>query len=128
VLDLLYNATVNLYFVVVEPIKTTNSDSQFWQFTPEGFIQNKFNGYVLDINGGVIQIDTRIIVWPAKALGKASNQLWSYVDGNIISTSNPTYALDVFQGFVVPGQPVIIYWVKPSSSGNNNQLFTAIYS
>lgn len=115
--------------VIVDVLKTVNADSQLWRVTPEGYVQNKLMGYVLDIANDAVVSGTATIVWPRKDISVSQNQLWSWdvVVGTFVPQSATILSLDVNGGFDVPGTYVNIYWSKSMNDTKANQLFTPVY-
>ncbi|KAF9583249.1 hypothetical protein BGW38_009927, partial [Lunasporangiospora selenospora] len=82
--------------------KIDNGDSrhsllelQLWRYDA-GFLINRRTGFVLDIQGGTLKANARLVQWHRKAgKAKAHNQHWFYENGFIANVYNSRWVLDI---------------------------------
>ena len=111
---------------VVTAIKDVDDDKQVWDASELadggwGFIHNKGNGLVMDVQHGLGNKGANVITLP-KRNEKNSNQLWKYEDGFIISQQTGL-ALDISGEKRNAGTNLIV-WGKKAPSRTRNQKWT----
>jgi len=110
----------------------SNSTTQLWSFTPEGFMVNANNGYVVDAEGGLVYAGVRAILWPRKRIEQANNQLWMYdFPTNYWYSQNYDVVLDIYHAQYTPGAEICLFTPKNTTDtpqGNTNQRWVLIES
>ncbi|KAF9107960.1 hypothetical protein BGX29_004073, partial [Mortierella sp. GBA35] len=67
---------------------------QLWRYEA-GYLINRRTGFVLDIQGGTLKLNARLIQWQRKAGQEARNQHWFYENGFIANVYNSRLVLDI---------------------------------
>ncbi|KAG0043718.1 hypothetical protein BGZ83_011087, partial [Gryganskiella cystojenkinii] len=67
---------------------------QLWRYE-SGFLINRRTGLVLDIQGGTLKLNARVVQWQRKAGKDAHNQHWFYENGFIANVYNSRLVLDI---------------------------------
>ncbi|KAF9302842.1 hypothetical protein BGZ91_009232, partial [Linnemannia elongata] len=67
---------------------------QLWRYEA-GYLINRRTGFVLDIQGGTLKLNARVIQWQRKAGQEARNQHWFYENGFIANVYNSRLVLDI---------------------------------
>ncbi|SAM02374.1 hypothetical protein [Absidia glauca] len=70
-----------------------DSDNQLWRFE-NGFLINKKSDLVLDIEGGDLKVEKKILQYDRKHT-RAHNQRWGYRDGFVYIRADPRIVLDI---------------------------------
>lgn len=94
--------------------------NQLWRLTPEGFIQSKASGLVLDIEGGAAA-GRKLCIWPQKGPSESANQRWRFDPSTeaLISYSG-SLVIDIDGGNKSSGAHAIA-WNAKGRHENTNQ-------
>ncbi|OZJ05353.1 hypothetical protein BZG36_01556 [Bifiguratus adelaidae] len=107
--------------------------SQRWRYH-KGFLINRGSGYVMDVSGGDVKSDRRLIQYNRKIMG-TSNQQWMYDQetGYILSATTPPtiprdnwLCLDVRGDSDLSGTQVLLYAAKPADGEHANQTWDIV--
>jgi len=97
--------------------KLQQHQHQRWHYDNKtGFI-TAFDGRVLDVDGGSKAEGAKLIVWPKKQGGDATNQQFEYKDGSFYSKMGTGFVIDISGGKFNDAAEIILW----RSTGGANQ-------
>ncbi|KAG0012587.1 hypothetical protein BGZ81_001477, partial [Podila clonocystis] len=80
---------------------------QLWRYEA-GFLINCRTGFVLDIQGGSLKLDARVVQWQRKSGQWAQNQHWFHENGTIANVHNSSLVLDIDGNGSKDGDKIVI--------------------
>ncbi|CAO3620853.1 unnamed protein product [Cunninghamella blakesleeana] len=109
------------------PKHNNDRNNQLWYYQ-DGFLINKNSQKVLDVRGGLIVENAKIIQYDRKLVVDAHNQRWGYnrKEGYIFVLSDPYFVLDLKGGSTQDGAKLILSHKKYSLDSHQTQIWDLI--
>lgn len=93
----------------------TNSDSQLWKLTDEGFLENKLTKLVAEINMASSLNGSRIVL-AQKDEDLEEHQLWDFSDDGYIKSRFKDKVLECELGLMWNGTPILTNFAKDTDN------------
>ncbi|KAF9933124.1 hypothetical protein FBU30_006448, partial [Linnemannia zychae] len=98
---------------------------QLWRYEA-GYLINRRTGLVLDIQGGTLKLNARVIQWQRKAGQEARNQHWFYENGYIANVYNSRLVLDIDGDGSKDGAKIAVGERKATANGDQQWILEEV--